>query len=211
VSVTFVVAAAPVPPAIALDSTAVSFSADTPGPDPAAKDVLVSNSGGGTLGSLAAAVSYAAGQPTGWLAASLDAATAPATLTLTPGLGSLAPGSWDATVTISSGVATNSPQSIAVTFTIVAAQPPAAPSGLKASVSHGKVDLTWKDNSTNETSFVVERSLQSSGSWTGIKTLSPNTRSWQDSTVAKRTTYYYRIQACNAAGCNASNVVSART
>ena len=211
VSVTFVVAAAPVPPAIALDSTAVSFSAATPGPDPAAKDVLVSNAGGGTLDGLAAAVNYAAGQATGWLAASLDATTTPATLTLTPGLGSLPPGSWDATVTISSGVATNSPQSISVTFTIVAAQPPAAPSGLKASVSHGKVDLTWKDNSTNETSFGVERSGGSGGPWTGIATLSPNTKSWQDATVAKRTTYYYRIQACNAVGCTASNVVSART
>ena len=85
------------------------------------------------------------------------------------------------------------------------------PSGLKANGSHGKVDLTWKDNSTNETSFIVQRSLQSSGPWTDIATLSPNTQSWQDATVAKKTTYYYRIQACNAAGCNASNVVSAKT
>lgn len=211
VSVTFVVAAAPVPPAIALDSTAVSFSAATPGPDPAAKAVLVSNSGGGTLDNLAAAVSYSAGQPTGWLVASLDAATAPATLTLAPALGPLTPGSYDATVAISSGVATNSPQAISVTFTVIAEQLPAAPSGLKASVNHGKVDLTWKDNSTNETSFVVERSLASGGPWTGIATLGPDTKSWQDATVAKRTTYYYRIQACNAVGCTVSNVVSART
>jgi hypothetical protein len=205
------VAAAPVPPAIALSALTASFSATTPGADPAAQNVQVTNSGGGTLNGLTASVSYGAGQPTGWLAAAWNSTTAPATLTLQPGLGTLAPGSYAATVSVSSSVAANSPQSISVAFVVTALQPPAAPSGLKASVHGGNVDLTWKDNSMNETSFLVQRSLLSIGPWTDIATLIPDTKSYKDSTVAGRTTYYYRVQACNAAGCTVSNVVSVKT
>ena len=186
----------------------MSFSGTTPGTDPAAKNVQVTNSGGGTLTGLAAAVSYGAGQATGWLAASLNTATAPATLTLQPGLGSLAPGSYNATVSVSSSVAANSPQSISVTLVVTALQPPAAPSGLKANAGAGHIDLAWKDNSTNETSFIVQRAVLSTGPWNDIANLSPDTKAYRDNSVIRGITYYYRILACNAAGCTVSNVDS---
>lgn len=119
VTVTFNVSAAPAP-TIALSSTAISFSATAGGSNPSAQSVQITNGGTGTLSGLAGNVTYQAGQPSGWLAASLSATTAPATLAITPTTGTLAAGTYSATVAISSGATgvTNSPQSISVTFTV---------------------------------------------------------------------------------------------
>ncbi|MDQ3928487.1 MAG: fibronectin type III domain-containing protein, partial [Chloroflexota bacterium] len=91
---------------------------------------------------------------------------------------------------------------------------PAAPSGLTATaVSSSRIDLRWTDNSTNEDSFVLERSTASSfGTIDKTVTLAANTTSYADSTVAASTTYYYRVKATNAAGSSGySNTASATT
>jgi len=105
-------------PAIGLSATAVGF-ADTAGtPDPAPRTVTVSNTGGGTLTGLAVGtITYGAGA-SGWLTASLNAATAPATLTLTASNAGLAAGTYTAAVPVTSGAATNSPQTVTVTYTL---------------------------------------------------------------------------------------------
>ncbi|MDO8544093.1 MAG: hypothetical protein Q7S40_26935 [Opitutaceae bacterium] len=47
-----------------------------------------------------------------------------------------------------------------------AAAPPARPTGLVASaVSPTRVDLTWTDDSDNESAFVVERQISGSTDW----------------------------------------------
>lgn len=58
---------------------------------------------------------------------------------------------------------------------------PAAPSSLDATrqANAGGVNLTWVDNSNNETSFVIERSLNGS-SWTEVKTVAANSTSTTD-------------------------------
>ena len=76
------------------------------------------NSGGGTLSGLTASVSYTAGEPTGWLTATLNTTTAPSTLTLSAATGSLAAGTYTASVAVASPVASNSPQTVSVTFTL---------------------------------------------------------------------------------------------
>ena len=104
---------------IVLSSTTVSFAASAGGANPAGQSVNISNSGTGSLTGLSVAVSYAAGQPTGWLTtASLGGTTAPAVLTLGSTVGVLAPGSYTATVAVASPVATNSAQNIMVTLVI---------------------------------------------------------------------------------------------
>jgi hypothetical protein len=119
VPVTFTV---PAPaPAITLGTNSAAFNAVEGASDPAPQSVTVTNSGGGTLSGLGVSVSYAGGQPTGWLGAVLGASTAPTDITLTAATGSLPAGSYSATVQVSSGVAANSPQNIAVTFTVGAA------------------------------------------------------------------------------------------
>ena len=99
------------------------------------------------------------------------------------------------------------------TYTIVPPTPPAAPSNLIASAGViGQVSLTWKDNSANETSFRVERSLSATTGFVEIGDLAPNTISFFDSTVGRRITYFYRVRAVNDAGPSAySATVSVRS
>ncbi|MDX2056708.1 MAG: carboxypeptidase regulatory-like domain-containing protein [Gemmatimonadales bacterium] len=110
-----------VPPAIALSTTSIAFAAVQGGAAPTPQQIGVTNAGGGTLGGLTVTVTHAAGQPTGWLAAALDGATAPSTLTLTPTPGALVPGTYAATVAVSGPGASNTPRPIAVTLTVTAA------------------------------------------------------------------------------------------
>jgi len=115
----------PPPPAIGLSSSSVTFTAPLGGANPATQTVSVTNAGGGTLSGLAlGTIRYVMDTlrptptPTGWLSASLDGSTPPATLTLNVATGTLAPGTYAAYVPVISGVASNSPQSVAVTFTV---------------------------------------------------------------------------------------------
>lgn len=107
------------PPAIALTPTTVGFAASAGGSNPAAQPVAVTNGGGGTLSGLSFSISYAGGQPTGWLTASLSSPTEPSTLMLQAATGVLAPGSYSATVTVSSPAASNGPQNVSVTFAVL--------------------------------------------------------------------------------------------
>lgn len=110
----------PVPPVLALSATSLTFTAITTSTaDPAAQTVNVTNTGGGALTGLTATVAYTAGQPTGWLTASLSATTGPAILTLSARRGTVAVGTYAATVTVNgSGVAT---RTIAVVLVVQSA------------------------------------------------------------------------------------------
>jgi hypothetical protein len=72
----------------------------------------------------------------------------------------------------------------------------------------GQVNLTWTDNSNNETGFQVERSTNGS-TFAVIATTAANTTSYRDSNAAKNQRYYYRVCAKNIVGLSAySNVVT---
>jgi hypothetical protein len=91
---------------------------------------------------------------------------------------------------------------------------PAAPSALTATNGQGKgsVILNWADNSTNEDSFLVERSTSLAGGYTQIATVAANARTYTDNTVFRKTTYFYRVRASNSGGkSNYSNVASVKT
>lgn len=111
-------------PLIGLSLSSVTFDGQQGGGDPVSQTVTVSNVGSGTLSNLDRTIAYGGGQPIGWLTASLNATTAPATLTLQVVTGALAVGSYTATVGITSGDAGNSPQNVSVTFNVSAAQGP---------------------------------------------------------------------------------------
>jgi predicted phage tail protein len=94
------------------------------------------------------------------------------------------------------------------------APPPAAPTGLSAAAtSSNSIDLSWTDNASNETNFVVQRSTSSGSGFTTIATLGANTTSYADTTgLAASTTYYYRVYAANSLGNSGfSNEASATT
>ena len=91
---------------------------------------------------------------------------------------------------------------------------PAPPTSLSAiAVSISQIDLTWTDNSTNETGFVVERATDSNFT-AGLTTvaLGANATSYSASGLTATTTYWFRVRATNAGGASTnSNVASATT
>ncbi|MBI2919120.1 MAG: PKD domain-containing protein [Chloroflexi bacterium] len=113
---------------------------------------------------------------------------------------------------IATGAAGHSaPSNVAsVTFAL-----PNAPSGLAATLAGGptgpQVNVTWTDNSDNETGFRVEQSLDNFATPPGVAfTAAANTTTYSDTTVVRPNTYYYRAVAVNAVGGSAaSNSASA--
>ena len=90
-------------------------------------------------------------------------------------------------------------------------QPPVAPTALAASTKKGQVTLTWNDNSSDETAFVVERSLSPLDGFVEIATVGANTRTYIDKTAVKKSTYHYRVRAENGPAKSAySNIASIR-
>ena len=91
---------------------------------------------------------------------------------------------------------------------------PVAPSGLRAkAVSKSAIDLTWTDNSNNETGFQVQRCMGSTcEDFIWIATVGANTKYYRNSGLSRNTTYRYRVRAHNAVGDSAySNIASAAT
>ncbi len=83
---------------------------------------------------------------------------------------------------------------------------PSSPSGMGATASTTalSVALGWTDNSSNETNFVVERSVTSTTTgFSTWQTLGLDSTSTTDTTVSPNTTYYYRVYASNGYGSSA--------
>ena len=72
------------------------------------------------------------------------------------------------------------------------------------------VEVSWSDVSNNESSFVVERSLNGS-TFGAVATLPINQTTFTDTTAQRKTHYYYRVRAVNSSGSNVSTVISAQT
>ena len=74
--------------------------------------------------------------------------------------------------------------------------PPVAPSDLTATaVSDTEIDLTWTDNSSDETEFSIERSLTGTDGWTEIGTPAADLTTFSDEGLTCETEYFYRIRA----------------
>ena len=94
---------------------------------------------------------------------------------------------------------------------------PAAPSNLTASASKGAttgnyyVNLTWQDNATNETGYVVYQSVNSTTNFTQVATISANSKDYAVNLGTSPTTgtYYYTVKAVNnGTFSNSSNTAS---
>jgi titin len=79
---------------------------------------------------------------------------------------------------------------------------PVGPSGLATNViSSSRIDLSWIDNATNETEFLIERCTGSGcTTFTQIATVGPNVTVYQNTGLGSPTTYRYRVRAHNTAG-----------
>ncbi len=90
--------------------------------------------------------------------------------------------------------------SVVRNFTTILA-PPSAPSGLVAgAVSSSAIDLSWTDNSANEMGFKIDKTLDTTASWTPLVTLASNSVSYPDTGLADGVEYFYRCYAYNAGG-----------
>jgi hypothetical protein len=108
----------------------------------------------------------------------------------------------------------NSSYSNEASATTTATPPPAAPSGLTATTSgSGTINLSWADNSNNETGFKLERKTGSGGTWAEINgSIAANATTFSNTGLTASTTYYYRVRSFNAAGNSSySNEASATT
>jgi hypothetical protein len=102
--------------------------------------------------------------------------------------------------------------SVTAPTTIVPA--PSAPSNLTASaISSSEINLTWSDNSGNESGFAIDRATDSGFTQNfSTNSVGANVTSYSATALAASTTYYFRVRATSAAGNSAnSNVVSATT
>ena len=90
---------------------------------------------------------------------------------------------------------------------------PTAPGNLQAvTISFSQINLTWSDNSGNETSFIIRRKAGSAGTYSDIATVAANVTSYQDTGLAASVTYYYVVIASNTNGNSApSNETFATT
>ena len=106
------------------------------------------------------------------------------------------------------GSSANSAQASATTLTAA----PAAPSALTATaLSSTSIKLTWTDNASNESNFVVARSTVSGGPYTDIATLAANTTGYTNTGLSGSTTYYYVVRATNAGGSSANTAQASAT
>jgi PKD repeat protein len=88
---------------------------------------------------------------------------------------------------------------------------PTPPSALVLSApSPTQVNLTWTDNSNNETMFRIERSTDNAVFGT-VASPSANVTSYADTGLTGGTTYYYRVRAMNSVGASTYAAASITT
>jgi len=69
-----------------------------------------------------------------------------------------------------------------------------------ASIAYAQeINLTWDDNSDNESSFIIERGTDNS-SFAQIATVDTNINYYTDTNFTLGQTYYYRVKASNEFG-----------
>jgi PKD repeat protein len=117
-------------------------------------------------------------------------------------------GSYTAVLTVTDNLGATGTNSVGIT---VSPNPNVinAPSGLTGVAGRGSATLSWKDNSTNETGFHIERAPSGSTSFLVAGTVGMNVTTFKDS--VSRGTYVYRVRAFNATAVSAySNTVTVK-
>jgi hypothetical protein len=99
------------------------------------------------------------------------------------------------------------------TLLTATSSPPTAPSNLNGIATGSlSLDLSWRDNASNELGYRIESKIGASGTYELLTTLGPNTTTVTMDGLIEGTQYYYRLQGVNAGGRSAySNETSVTT
>ena len=146
---------------------------------------------------------YKLSSASAWTTWATEAAAGARTLTLT---GLTAGESYEFRVRAKKGTELSSPSGIAVVDAIGAPSPVSALAATAAGPS--TVDLTWTDNSSNETGFVVEYRNAAAGAWTTSSTEAADATSASVSGLRASREYDFRVRATNVHGSTPSSIAS---
>ena len=92
------------------------------------------------------------------------------------------------------------------TVSAILPAPPVAPSNIAATAAesgnrNAKVTLTWRDNATDETGYVIERATNDTFTANLVTSqVNANTTTYQTGNLTRNTPYYFRIRAINGVG-----------
>ena len=95
-------------------------------------------------------------------------------------------------------------------YTVGTVAAPAAPTNLVATASAASIGLTWQDNSTTETGFIIDRSSDGVN-FSQLVTVPSGSNSYTDTSVIQGNTYSYRVRATNSGGDSANTNVASAT
>ena len=112
------------------------------------------------------------------------------------------------------GSLTSDPSNEAEATTLTDPQPPNAPSGLRRRPRRRRaIDLSWTDNSTDETQFSIERCQGARCSnFAQVTTVGAGITTYADQSLTASTTYRYQVRALNGSlASDPSNVAQATT
>jgi hypothetical protein len=100
-----------------------------------------------------------------------------------------------------------------VVATASGGNPPSVPEYFRAiGLDGSRMELSWKDNSGNESLFRIERSTSATSGFVSVGTVDANVTTFVNTGLAAATKYYYRVRAENANGNSAySNTAGAYT
>jgi len=78
---------------------------------------------------------------------------------------------------------------------------PVAPSNLVAvAVSSTQINLSWRDNSTNEAGFQIEYKVSPTGTWASLGMTNANATTFSKTGLGASHTFYFRVSAANSNG-----------
>jgi hypothetical protein len=165
VPVSFTVAAAPVPPAIGMSPTSLSFTAQEGGSNPPAQTLAITNKGGGTL-------TWAASDNTAWISPFPASGTGNGVATITVSTGFLKAGTYNGAVTLSATGAT--PVTVPVTFIVTPIASTAtttvnvSPSSLNYAATQGAANPANQTISLTNTGGVLNWTVSDDASWLAV-------------------------------------------
>jgi len=98
------------------------------------------------------------------------------------------------------------------TFATTASGTPPAPTNLTATAaSTTQINLSWTNNATDESGFIIQRAPSATGTFTPIGIAAGGQSNYQDSGLSPGTTYFYRVYATDNTGNSSFTNASATT